>query len=185
MNFNKFCNQATKSQHVYLQHENFNGMPRQYLQKPFGRRRNEKKIEEAGLDWEVDSAGTLGHQIGCQPHQLSQKLARIHGFDISYQACRKLTTNDLLEFDKIYVMDSENYNETIQLAKKNGTEQKVDFLLNEMHPGRNFNIPDPWYGGEEGYHQVYEMIEKACTTIIKKYRGGIADKTTNTKQFSK
>jgi protein-tyrosine phosphatase len=143
-----------------------------------------KMIDEAGLDWEVDSAGTLGHQIGCQPHQLSQKLARIHGFDISYQACRKLTEKDLEIFDKIYVMDSENYADVISLAKKSGTENKVDFLLNELHPGRNFNIPDPWYGGEDGYHQVYEMIENACRAIVKKYGGGKTAKS-KSKQFSK
>lgn len=121
------------------------------------------------MDWEVDSAGTSGHMPGCPPHQYSQKVARLHGVDMCNQVCRNFTSDDMNEFDKIYVMDDNNYFEVKRIAGNNWDKNKVDYLLNEIYPGSNKEVPDPWYGGEDGFHKVYEMIDKACTAIIKKY----------------
>ena len=54
------------------------------------------KAKKAGLDWEIDSAGTSHYQSGCPPHELSQKLAKLNGFDISEQECRQFTKEDFL-----------------------------------------------------------------------------------------
>ena len=127
------------------------------------------KAKLAGLNWEIDSAGTGNYHIGSAPHHLSQKVAKLKGVDICDQKARQFRKKDMLSFDKIYVMDSSNYNDVRSISKELWDESKVDLLLNELYPHRNINVPDPWFGGEEGFHEVYAMIEEACDAIIKKY----------------
>ncbi len=127
------------------------------------------KVIEAGLDWQIDSAGTGAHQPGCPPHKFSQKISLQNGFDISDQVCRQLVKNDIQKFDKIYVMDAENYADAKRILGNDWNPEKVELLMNELHPGENMEVPDPWYGGEEGYHNVYDMINRACDAIIEKY----------------
>ena len=127
------------------------------------------QANKAGLDWEVDSAGTANYHVGEPPHKLSQKVAKINGVDISCQQCRQFKKDDMLTFDKIYVMDSENYINVKHISGALWNENKVDLLLNELYPGRNMSVPDPWYGMEDGYHKVYKMISDACDAIIEKY----------------
>jgi len=127
------------------------------------------KANKAGLNWKVDSAGTAHYHIGEPPHNLSQKVAKMNGIDISCQQCRQFKKEDMLAFDKIYVMDSENYINVKHISRELWNEEKVDLLLNELHPGRNMGVPDPWYGTEEGYHKVFKLISDACDRIIEKY----------------
>ena len=56
-----------------------------------------------------------------------------------------------------------------KIARKKFSPEKTDLLLNEIYPGQNLNVPDPWYGEEPGYHEVFEMIDQACEKIIEKY----------------
>ncbi len=127
------------------------------------------KADKAGLNWKVDSAGTGNWHIGEPPHHLSQKVARLNGVDISKQCCRQFRKEDMLQYDKIYVMDSSNYNDVKHISRELWDESKVDLLLNELYPGQNRNVPDPWYGTEDGFHTVYDMIAKACDNILRKY----------------
>ncbi len=127
------------------------------------------KIEKAGLNWFVDSAGTSHYQTGNPPHKLSQKVARENGIDICSQACRQFTKEDMLQFDKIYAMDEDNYFDVKRISKELWAEEKVDLLMNEVCPGENISIPDPWYGDESNYKHVYKMIEQACEKVISKY----------------
>jgi len=129
----------------------------------------QSKVNTAGLDWKIDSAGTAGYHVGEPPHRLSQKVARINGVDISKQFCRQFIKEDMIEFDRIYVMDSDNYNDVRRISKELWNAEKTDLLLNELYPQQNINVPDPWYGTEDGFHKVYDMIDKACDAIIKKY----------------
>ena len=124
------------------------------------------KADAAGLKWRVDSAGTAGYHIGEAPHELSQKVAKQNGVDISFQKGRKLRKEDFIAFDMIYVMDNENYNDARRIAGEYWNEYKVDFILNEIYPYENRNVPDPWYGGYDGFIEVYEMLDKACDKII-------------------
>ncbi|HYM94520.1 MAG TPA: low molecular weight protein-tyrosine-phosphatase [Chitinophagaceae bacterium] len=127
------------------------------------------KSRQAGLEWSVDSAGTGTWHIGEPPHHLSQKVAKINGIDISYQRCRQFNKDDMLNFDLIYVMDEENYSEVKRMSRELWDESKTDLLLNELYPGENRNVPDPYSGTEPDYHEVFKMIDKACAKIIEKY----------------
>jgi protein-tyrosine phosphatase len=127
------------------------------------------KIEQYGIDWQVDSAGTAGYHVGEAPHKLSQKVSKLNGIDICNQQCRQFVKEDMQRFDRIYVMDSSNYNDVKRIAGKSWDENKVELLLNELYPNQNRNVPDPWYGEEDGYHKVFEMIDKACDAVLEKY----------------
>ncbi|TDH25527.1 low molecular weight phosphotyrosine protein phosphatase [Segetibacter sp. 3557_3] len=127
------------------------------------------KIAEANLDWEVDSAGTNHYQTGEPPHHLSQKVALQNGIDICDQCCRQFVREDMLRFDKIYVMDRENYQQVKKISGNLWDESKVSLLLNEVEPGKNKSVPDPWYGQERDYHDVYKMIDEACSRIVERY----------------
>jgi protein-tyrosine phosphatase len=120
------------------------------------------------LEWEVESAGTLGVH-GCPPHQFSRKVAAEYGIDISEKTCRQLTKEDIKKFDRIYVMDDENYLEVQRISAGNWDSGKVDLILNELYPGEERIVPDPVCGGEEGFRIVFESLDKACDAIIKKY----------------
>ena len=127
------------------------------------------KIMMAGLDWIVDSAGTNHYETGFPPHKLSQNIARQNGVEISDQKCRQFLKEDMINFDKVYVMDENNYYEVKRISKQFWNEDKVDFLMNEVYPYENRSIADPYFGNEADYIRVYNQVEKACTNIIEKY----------------
>jgi protein-tyrosine phosphatase len=124
------------------------------------------KANLAGLNWMVDSAGTANYHVGEAPHRLSQKVAKQNGIDISHLRGRQFSKNDMLEFDKIYVMDTDNYDDVKRMSKELFDAGKTYLLLNELYPGKNMGVPDPWYGTEEGYHKVFAILNDACDKII-------------------
>lgn len=126
------------------------------------------KAEEAGLHWKVESAGTNGLHNGEAPHHLSQKVARQNGINICNQISREFTADDFDNFDKIYVMAEDVLADVKRIAGKKYDPTKIDFFLNELQPGKNKEVPDPWYGEEDGYLEVYELINKTCDAIIAK-----------------
>lgn len=129
----------------------------------------QKKAAERGLDWQVDSAGTNGYHTGEAPHRLSQKVAALHGIDISGQRARDFVPEDFDRFDKIYAMAGDVIDEIKYIARNRFDASKVALIMDEMEPGKNQDVPDPWYGTEPGYHEVYDMLDKATEAIIEKY----------------
>lgn len=128
----------------------------------------QSKANKAGLLWTVHSAGTAGYHVGEAPHHLSQKVAKLHGIDISTHKGRQFCAEDMDSYDFIYVMDAANYQDVKRIAKHRWNEAKTDLILNEIYPGQNRSVPDPWYGTEEGYHAVYEMLDKASDAIVQR-----------------
>lgn len=128
----------------------------------------QEKAMRAGLHWQVDSAGTNGYHNGEAPHRLSQKVARQNGIDISAQRSRQFTADDFRKYDKIYAMAGDVVDDIRRLARQQFDASKVELLLNELYPGKDQDVMDPWYGGEEGYHEVYAVIDAACEAIIQK-----------------
>ena len=127
------------------------------------------KVQQAGLDWTVESAGTNGYHVGEPPHPLSQKVALLNGVDICAQRARRFVKEDFDRYDKIYAMADDVLDEIRWIAKQKFNPKKVDLFLNELHPGKNDSVPDPWYGPEPGYHEVYKLIDETCGKIISKY----------------
>ncbi len=126
------------------------------------------KAKKAGLNWTIESAGTNSYHIGEAPHQLSQKVAQLNGIDISCQVARRFTKKDFEEFDKIYAMAKDVIDDIKQISGNSFDECKVILFLNELYPGKNMDMPDPWYGTEPGYHEVFSLVEQTCESIIAK-----------------
>jgi len=116
----------------------------------------------------VDSAGTGAYHIGNQPDERSIAVANNYGIDISKQRARKFQVSDFDIFDSIYVMDENNFQDILSLARNHQDKQKVKMILNEIHPNKNKSVPDPYYGGEEGFENVFRMLDEACEIISKK-----------------
>ncbi|MBT6882307.1 MAG: low molecular weight phosphotyrosine protein phosphatase [Flavobacterium sp.] len=118
----------------------------------------------------VDSAGTAAYHIGELPDQRSIAVAKKHGIDISNQKARKFNIKDFIEFDIIYAMDKENYQNICSLAKNNTELQKVKMILDEVKLSQNLSVPDPYYGGDDGFQNVYQLLDEACEKISKNYK---------------
>tara|TARA_R110001632_G_scaffold43376_6_gene110101 strand:+ start:102454 stop:102903 length:450 start_codon:yes stop_codon:yes gene_type:complete len=116
----------------------------------------------------VDSAGIAAYHVGELPDKRSIEVARKYGIDLTNQRARKFTSKDFTEFDSIYAMDKENYHNILSLATDTSQTEKVKMILNETNPKQNLSVPDPYYGGDEGFEKVYQMLDEACEIIAKK-----------------
>jgi len=116
----------------------------------------------------VDSAGTGAWHIGRQPDPRSIAIAKKHKLDISKQKGRQFTKKDFDAFDYIYVMDISNYQDVVRLAGNLEQTKKVQLILNELFPGENVDVPDPYYGVAHGFESVYKMLDETCDVIAKK-----------------
>ena len=113
----------------------------------------------------IDSAGTAAYHIGEPPDPRSISVALKYGIDLRSQKARKLILRDFMKFDRIYAMDEHNYQKIISLAQNDDDKKKVKIILNEVTPAQNLSVPDPYYGGDQGFEEVYQMLEKACEAI--------------------
>lgn len=116
----------------------------------------------------VDSAGTGGWHAGELPDKRSIEIANKNRLDITNQRARKFTKNDFADFDIIYAMDNSNLKDILQLAPNENAKSKVHLILNELYPNENKDVPDPYYGQNDGFEKVYNMLDKACSNIAKK-----------------
>lgn len=113
----------------------------------------------------VDSAGTANYHTGNPPDKRSIAVARKYGLNISNLKGRQFSVLDFEAFDFIYVMDESNFKNVIKLAGNNKDISKVKMILNEVYPNQNYDVPDPYYGGEDGFETVYKMLDEACSII--------------------
>jgi protein-tyrosine phosphatase len=114
---------------------------------------------------EVSSAGTGGWHVGDSPDPRSIAVANKYGIDITDQRGKQFSTYDFEIYDYIFVMDNSNYNDVIKLATSEKEKQKVQLILEEIFPSEKVDVPDPYYGGDQGFENVYEMLDKACESI--------------------
>jgi protein-tyrosine phosphatase len=117
---------------------------------------------------QVDSAGTGGWHEGELPDSRSIDIARKHGLDITDQRGKKFSAYDFETYDYIFVMDNSNYRDVIRMAKNDSEKQKVQLILDEIFPGENVDVPDPYYGGGHGFENVYQMLDQACEKIVRR-----------------
>lgn len=128
----------------------------------------QEKLNRKGLDIKVDSAGTGGWHVGQGPDLRAIAIANKYGVDISNQKARQFSSTDFEEFDIIYAMDGSNLSDIVSLAKSSEDIEKVRLILDELNVGNNNYVPDPYYGGDEGFEKVYELLDAACEIITKK-----------------
>jgi len=130
------------------------------------------KIEKYKLDAEVDSAGFESFHTGDAPDFRAIRTMKQFGIDISQLQSRLFHKRDFDDFDRIYVMDSVNYNDVKSMASDPVQMRKVDFILNVLSPGSNSPVPDPYYGGVHGFLKTYQLLESATELIAIELRNG-------------
>ena len=118
------------------------------------------------LNIEVDSAGTSAYHTCKKPDIRSIEIANKYSIDLNQQRARQFSRADFDEFDIIYAMDTNNYAHLISLASTETERNKIRMILNEINPNAYQSVPDPYYGGENGFQDVYNMLDKACDKII-------------------
>lgn len=121
-------------------------------------------------DFIVDSAGTGGWHAGELPDKRSISTAKNRGLDITSQRARQFKISDFNTFDYIYVMDNSNYKDVMALAPNEEVKSKVKLILNELFPNENVDVPDPYYGGQDGFENVFNMLNEACDVIAGKLK---------------
>jgi protein-tyrosine phosphatase len=126
------------------------------------------KIEKYHLYAEADSAGFESFHTGDPPDRRALQTMKNHGIDISSQRSRMFRATDFDRFDYIYVMDHNNYSDVHSMSEHNEQMAKVDYILNVINPNRNQPVPDPYYGGNEGFEKVYQLLDEATERIALK-----------------
>ena len=92
--------------------------------------------------------------------------AKEYGIDITDLRGRQFHQSDFDEFDHILCMDESNYRNILRLARSSEDEMKVHMILNFSHPGQNKEVPDPYYGGSDGFELVYQLLDRACDDFL-------------------
>lgn len=125
-----------------------------------------KKINSKSI---VESRGFVPFHQGDFADSRAQQTARQKGIDLSKHKASLFKVTDFDNFDKIFVMDQQNYSDVASIARNENDLKKVELLLNIVEPGKNKIVPDPYYGGNEGFVKVWDMIDNACEIIVEKF----------------
>lgn len=122
------------------------------------------KSDTNGYDFEVDSSGTSNYHIGEPPDSRAISIAAINKVDISNLRARQFTVKDFDYFDLIVAMDKSNYYNILGLARNSQDSKKVKLFMNLAYPGKNVEVPDPYYDGK--FKEVFDLIDDAINKII-------------------
>lgn len=117
--------------------------------------------------FEVDSAGTHAYHVGEGPDARAQQTARSRGVDLSFIRARKFNSNDFEAFDYIFAMDSDNLS-ILQSACPSEHQHKVQLFLDHANNFSERDVPDPYYGGQNGFEHVFDLVEDASQGFYNK-----------------
>jgi protein-tyrosine phosphatase len=122
----------------------------------------------AKTNLEIDSAGTGNYHIGENPDSRAVDCMKKHGHDISKLQARQFQTSDFDTFDLIFAMDQSNYNNIVLKARNEDDKMKVKLILSELEDSKTKEVPDPYFGGQEGFEHVYTLLQAACDRFLKR-----------------
>lgn len=125
-----------------------------------------EKLKRIGSSSMVDSCGFEPYHIGDPADYRAQQVMKKHGYDISDHVARLFHPDDFKNFDKIFVMDHQNYQDVMSRAKTEEDKKKVDYITNVLYPGKNIIVPDPYYGTGDDFEKTFEILDKATDKII-------------------
>lgn len=117
----------------------------------------------------VDSAGTHAYHVGEAPDPRSQQTAERHGIDLSQQRARRVAQTDFDRFDYILAMDRDNYGMLIS-SSPSEHQHKIRLFLEFAPQRKEREVPDPYYGGAEGFDRVYDMVNEAAAGLLEEIR---------------
>lgn len=125
-------------------------------------------VEEAGLSDRItcDSAGTSSYHIGSPPDRRMQQAARAKGMTLTGEA-RQFRAEDLEAFDLILAMDRQNYRDILRLDPEGRYADKVKMMCDYCTEYPDREVPDPYYGGGDGFRYVVELLQDACSGLLR------------------
>jgi protein-tyrosine phosphatase len=130
-------------------------------------------VREAGLAdrFEIDSAGTSSYHTGSPPDSRTAGVARARGLVLEH-AARQMVGDDLQRFDYVVVMDASNRGKVERLAQRVDGRAELR-MLREFDPESNgdLDVPDPYFGGTDGFEDVHDMVERSCRALLQHIRG--------------
>ncbi len=126
-----------------------------------------KQVADAGWaeQFEIDSAGTIGHHQGAPPDPRMSESLRQKGFTIEGQS-RQIQPDDLVSFDLIVTMDESNLSDVQRLDKTGKLHSKIRPFVSFCRHHDDLRVPDPYYGGQRGFDHVIRMLEDGCEGIL-------------------
>lgn len=125
------------------------------------------KLQNAGFNALVDSAGLLNYHSGEQPDHRAMETAARFGIDISFQRARQITKNDFEKFDLIFAMDSSVFSELKSFRHPSG-QKKVHLFLEYAGYPPGSNVPDPYYGTMRHFEECFKLIDSASNALVKR-----------------
>ena len=126
--------------------------------------------KEKGMQLQIDSAGTNRYHTGEPPDPRAQKAMKKYGIDICDLRARTIEPEDFNKFDLLLVMDRSNLRDVLKLAPNDELKKKVKLLMDHVPDHALREVPDPYYGGDEGFDRVYEMLVEACNAVLEDIR---------------
>lgn len=134
-----------------------------------------KQVDEAGLNEaiEIDSAGTIGYHAGKGPDPRMADTLRRRGYPIAGRS-RQVTTRDLAEFDLILAADSENLADLRRIDREGLHRDKIRLLTDYCVEKEATHVPDPYYGGQQGFEDVADLVEDASAGLLEEIRRKLA-----------
>ena len=120
----------------------------------------------------VDSAGTAGYHEGAPPDARAMAAASARGFDLAGIRARRVVADDFEEFDLILAMDEDNLVDLQEVAPQ-GARARIMLLLDYAPGNQGRAVPDPYYGGRNGFERVLDLVTEACNGLLEDLRRGI------------
>ena len=123
--------------------------------------------EGRSAEFEIDSAGTGGWHVGERPDGRMRQTASRHGVSLEDIRARKFKRSDLDDFDLILAMDRNNYQDILALARKDQTDKVRLFRSFDPEIGGSKDVPDPYYGGPDGFEHVFDIVERTSENLLR------------------
>ena len=128
----------------------------------------EHLVRKAGLEehFDISSSGTGAWHVGEPPDRRMRQTAQQHGISLDHLRAQQFEGSDLESYDHIFVMDKSNLHDVLYLDSNDRFGNKVR-LFREFDPDPgDFQVPDPYYGGDQGFENVYRIVERTARTIL-------------------
>ncbi len=132
--------------------------------------------KQAGVDVHIDSAGTGSWHMGERPDKRAQAVARGHGVELPGRA-RKVRASDMLDFDYVIAMDRSNFAHLAALRRSCHGSARLHLLREfDPEPGRDKDVPDPYYGGRSGFEECFGIVERSCRELLEEVAADQGDR---------
>ena len=118
----------------------------------------------------ADSSGTIGYHQGELPDARMRSVAATHGVTLTHRA--QQFNDSHFNCDLVLAMDSYNYRDILAIAKPDAVHRVQMFRLYDPRGGPHAEVPDPYYGGEKGFEEVYHMVMRTCNVLVQRFESG-------------